>query len=263
MPGLAPAVQHISTALADRVTNTDIIVGYTNTLHLEARGRHGPSVSNYYFSSRSMSAKFIYLDRDRLTVDEARLKTLDVIAGKPSVWFTHQPDLPTAEYLTVADEVLTEHHDLCETQTIEGDVTLEHYVWKGLNCQPITSDTTVQYDDITITNIDALLSDDQSTLTIVGNWDVAEAFPETTYNISYQVITADWQNVAQVDEFVLTGKPRWTQVTLPIETLDAGDYRVMMVIYHWQTGDKLTGHVDTTDEAGTLLTVDTFSVIDD
>lgn len=260
---LAPAVQHISTALADRVTNTDIIVGYTNTLHLEARGRHGPSVSNYYFSSRSMSAKFIYLDRDRLTVDEARLKTLDVIAGKPSVWFTHQPDLPTAEYLTVADEVLTEHHDLCETQTIEGDVTLEHYVWKGLNCQPITSDTTVQYDDITITNIDALLSDDQSTLTIVGNWDVAEAFPETTYNISYQVITADWQNVAQVDEFVLTGKPRWTQVTLPIETLDAGDYRVMMVIYHWQTGDKLTGHVDTTDEAGTLLTVDTFSVIDD
>ena len=87
--------------------------------------------------------------------------------------------------------VKTWDNTLCETKYIEGDVTLEHYVWKGLDCQPILSETTVQYDDITITNMDALLSDDQSTLTIVGNWDVAEGFLETTYNISYQVITAD------------------------------------------------------------------------
>ena len=257
---LSPSVQYIVPALVERVTDTDRILGYTNTLHLEARGRHGPSVSNYYFSPHRMNAKFIYLDRDRLSLADARIKTLDVIAGQPSIWFTYQPDLPTADYLDIAHEVLTEHHDLCETQDIEGEITLEHYVWKGLDCQPITSDTTVTYDDITIENVDALLSEDQSTLTIVGNWEVAEEFPETTYNISYQVITADWQNVAQVDEFVLTGKPRWTQVTLPLDKLAAGEYRVMIVIYHWQDGDKLTGQVNTTGEEGTLLTVDTFEI---
>ena len=259
---LAPSVQHITPALANRMTSSDKILGYTNTLHLEARGRHGPSVSNYYFSPYGINAKFIYLDRNKLSLEDARLKTLDVIAGQPSIWFTHQPDLPSADYLHVAYEVLNEHHDLCETEHIEGDVTLEHYVWKGLDCQPITSDKTVTYDDITMTNVDALLSDDQSTLTIVGNWEVAEDFPETTYNISYQVITSDWQNVAQVDEFVLTGKPRWTQVTLPIDELDAGDYRVMIVIYHWQNGEKLTGLVNPSGEEGTLITVDTFTITD-
>lgn len=259
---LAPSVQHIASALKERVTETDKILGYTNTLHLESRGRHGPSVSNYYFSSQGINAKFIYLDRDTLSADEVRLQTLNRIAGQPSIWFTYQPNLPKAEYLTVAHDVLTEHHDLCETQHIAGDVTLEHYVWKGLDCQPISSETTVQYDDITMTHMDALLSDDQSTLTIVGNWDVAEGFPDTTYNISYQVITADWQNVAQHDEFVLTDTPRWTQVTLTVDTLEAGEYRVMIVIYHWQNGDKLEGQVNPSGEVGTLLTVDSFIITD-
>jgi hypothetical protein len=259
---LSPSVQHISSALTDHMTDNDRILGYTNTLHLESKGRHGPSVSNYYFSSNGMSAKYIYLDRDTLSLDDARLKTLEVIAGQPSIWFTYQPNLPRADYLKVAHNALTEHHKLCEIQEIDGDVTLEYYVWKGLDCQPITSETTITYDDITITNMDALLSDDQSTLTIVGHWEVAKEFPETTYNISYQVITADWQNVAQHDEFVITGKPRWTQVTLPTESLEAGDYRVMIVIYHWQTGEKLTGHINHSEEEGTLLTVDSFSIID-
>lgn len=257
---LSPSVQYISATLADRVTDADKILGYTNTLHLESKGRHGPSVSNYYFSSRGLNAKFIYLDRDKLSLEDARLKTLNAIAGQPSIWLTVQPNLPTADYLQIAHTALTEHHELCETQVIEGNVTLEHYMWQGLDCQPIISETIVQYDDITITNIDAILSDDQSTLTIVGNWQVAEEFPETTYNISYQVITSDWQNVAQQDDFVLTDAQRWTQVTLPLGALDAGDYRVAIVIYHWQNGEKLTGQIADVGEEGTLLTVDTFSI---
>lgn len=257
---LSPSVQHISSALADRVTDTDIILGYTNTLHLESKGRHGPSVSNYYFSSRGLNAKFIYLDRDKLSLDDARLKTLNIIAGQPSIWLTTQPNLPNANYLQIAHDTLIEHHELCETQVIEGDVTLEHYMWQGLDCEPIVSDTRVQYDDITISNVDAMLSDDQSTLTIVGRWQVADGFPESTYNISYQVITSDWKNVAQHDEFILTGKPRWTQVTLPVDMLDAGDYRVMIVIYHWQSGEKLSGQIVDVGEEGTLLTVDTFLI---
>ena len=257
---LAPSVQYIAPALAERATEVDKILGYTNTLHLESRGRHGPSVSNYYFSSNGINAKFIYLERNNLSLEDARLKTLMAIAGQPSIWFTYQPDLPTEDYLEIAHDALLEHHDLCETQRIEGGVTLEHYVWQGLDCNRIESETTVEFDDIRITDLDAILSEDYSTLTIVGNWQVAEGFPESTYNISYQIITPDWQNVAQYDAFVLTDAERWTQVTLPVDMLEVGDYRVMIVIYHWQNGDKLTGHVVNTAEEGTLLTVDTFSI---
>lgn len=257
---LAPSVHWIAEELDNIVTPNDKILGYTNTLHLIAEGRHGPSVASYYFTRRDMSAKFIYLDRDRLSIDDARTQTLNAIAGQPSIWFTYQPDLPKAEYLQVAQEALLENHELCETRTIRESVILEHYVWRGLACQLAESPVLIDFPDISIRNLDIRLSEDESALSIVGQWQVAQNFPELTYNVSYQIITPDWQNVAQKDEFVLTDRERWIQVTMPVDELEAGDYRLMIVIYRVADGEKLTGTNQATGETGTLLAVTSFKI---
>ena len=56
--------------------------------------------------------------------------------------------------------------------------------------------------------------------------------------MSYQVVNQDWQNVAQLDlPLVHENRPR--QYTIDISRLPAGRYRMVALLYHQESGERL------------------------
>ena len=74
-----------------------------------------------------------------------------------------------------------------------------------------------------------------------------------------QIITPDWQNVRQEDRH-LYEMPPWDVIELSTADLPPGDYRLMMILYHPDTGEKVSGAGPTTGETAKIQPILEFTI---
>ena len=90
-------------------------------------------------------------------------------------------------------------------------------------------------------------------------WEVEDEQLLYEYNVSMQIITPDWQNARQEDRH-LYELPPWDVIELSTEGLPPGDYRLMMILYHRDTGEKASGTDLTTGEKAKIWPVLSFTI---
>lgn len=80
----------------------------------------------------------------------------------------------------------------------------------------------------------------ERTLQIDILWRVGEGV-EGVVSVSIQVLDESGQPVAQQDAGLPRGPYGFTREILELGDVPAGDYRVVAIVYRWQTGERLTG----------------------
>ena len=96
----------------------------------------------------------------------------------------------------------------------------------------------------------------------VTGWEAVDEQLLYEYNVSIQIHTAEGQNTGrQIDRHLYDDILKWYVAELPTTGLPPGDYRVMVIVYDRETGEKVSGTDLATGESGTILPIaDEFAI---
>ena len=107
----------------------------------------------------------------------------------------------------------------------------------------------------------AQLDKANSKLYFSDRWTATEDGPLDSFRISHQLISPEWDNVAQLDlPLVHEGKPR--QFYIDVAGVAARSYRLMVILYNKNTGERLPW-IDNDDEIPFMLTLAEIEITDE
>lgn len=111
---------------------------------------------------------------------------------------------------------------------------------------------------ITLTGLETTQSAD--VLQLALGFDVAPDVPPHTYSIAVQMLDDTGQPIAQADAGLPPGDFAIVSLSVPLESVTAGDYPLHLIVYNWQTGERLQAMHITESTTRDSLQLDTISV---
>ena len=129
------------------------------------------------------------------------------------------------------------NYRLCEQQEIGVDTVLTLYAWQALDCLERQLLAASETDLIRYEYYGAAVEMSRRQVLFVHSWTALDSFPPERYNLSHQLISADWERVAQLDP-PLTHEGSLRQFSIDISGAPAGKYRLMAILYDNQTNER-------------------------
>jgi|GEM_PF-892975 len=240
--------------LREVVHTSDYVLGFTNTRLIKSDG------SFVRLSTAENDLQRFELQGRLLPTyvsdDVIRAELDELMSQQDVILLTYEPNNEPTNLMLVR-QMLEENYKICETVINIGAVIAQRYVKPDMNCpsdySPILYtngisivDTAVEYD-----------AQNQEVRAVIG-WQFEDEQVRNNYNVSLQLVTPDWQNVAQIDKH-LSDRNQWDRVALSTAEIPDNDYRVMVIVYHRDTGEKVSGTDLTTGETATLLPLATLA----
>ena len=96
-------------------------------------------------------------------------------------------------------------------------------------------------------------------LTLTAGWAIRADAPPDTYSVSFQLIDASGEKVAQADYGLTPQRQACETTTLDVSQTPPGTYTLQAAVYAWQTGERLTG-ATADGQRGELLPVKTITL---
>ena len=252
-----PLAEYVDT-LKGRTKAQDYVVGFTGSDFVNARGKRGKSTADYYMETLlGIDGAFVpaSFDAEYLAADLPRK-----LGNQPFLLFTYNPASPPGN-LTLVDGYVRRTHGPCQVVVDRPDLFVQRYVDRALSCdreyQPIHYENGIRIVDRFAERLS-----DEGRIRVVTGWEVADDALLHAYNVSIQIITPDWQNVAQApDRHLYDDVLKWYEVEFSIADLAPGQYRVVVIVYdRHRASAKVTGTDLTTGEVGTILPIVNFTV---
>lgn len=129
-------------------------------------------------------------------------------------------------------------YQLCETTPVGANWTILDFTWDTLGCadlelksEPRTAITGHKF-------YDAALSQDGSQLYFVDSWSATADIESDHFAMSYQLLSEDWDNVAQLD-LPMAHERLTRRFSIGTRNLPPGAYRLMLILYDTRTGKPL------------------------
>ena len=212
-----------------------------------------PSYVNYsqrehYFDSKGIEWKNI---RDP---HEFRIYMSHEALVLPEVWIVSQTSVTsTEEIIELKSTMRSLEYELCETVNIGIDTIIDKHVWNAFNCSGLAQQFNSRTDLIDYRYYGAIVDKANSKIQFSDEWSGRIGIESETFMMSYQVVSQDWENVAQLDlPLVHEGKPR--RFSIDVAGVPAGSYRLMAILYDRATGERVTW-IDNDGELPYMLTL--------
>ena len=241
----------------------DIIAGRTGTFghvpwhavsRLAVKTEPAPAIIGYQTETYRLTWK-AYVDFSQLdhlfirhNVDFEVAKDLgalqDILRNglmlRPEIWIVLQQSVTSSKAVTGLDEVVQAiGYDMCETIEAGTDTLILQFAWDIRGCTSLEQLLVSQTDQITYQMFGVEYDDAGGKITLADEWKLRGNARAEDYKMSYQLISPDWRNVAQLDlPLVHNDTPR--RFSIDVSKAPAGSYRLMALVYDSRTGDRLT-----------------------
>ena len=161
------------------------------------------------------------------------------VISSPRVWVVHQKQYPNAdESADIETRLMNLGYDRCRSTEVGVDSTILEYSWRLLNCQPLALQLSRGTDLFDYQFYGLQVDTKDEAIHFVDSWGSLAETPLDSYKMSYQLVTADWDNVAQLDlPLVHEGVPR--RFSIDISEILAGSYRLVAILYNAHTNERL------------------------
>ena len=157
-------------------------------------------------------------------------------------------------------DLIADDYLVCELLIDEPTMSVQSYVDRSLGCEhkphPVAYTNSIKVLDRWATYLP-----EQERLQILTWIETADQLQPFVFNVSWQIISSDWQNVRQVDRHLhdSTVLP-WSRIDISTEGLAPGDYRLMLIVYRNDTGAKISFLDPETDQLSSFLPILAFNV---
>lgn len=129
------------------------------------------------------------------------------------------------------------YYETCSWRKLGMDTILIEYRWEALDCARPRIASTQRTEYLEYEFYGAALSANGEALLFVDTWTAKDDAPINGLKLSHQLISADWENVAQLD-LPLVNENRLRQFSIDIADVPAGSYRLMAILYDGDTGER-------------------------
>ena len=209
-------------------------------------------------SQISYSQREHYFDRHHLTLK--LISDLDALVPyvrnkaiiSPSQWIFHQTSKTSAAEAANIESIMRGlNYQLCDTLEIGIDTIIRQYAWQTLDCQPPRLLANHQTNTIDYQFYGAALQ--TSTVLFSDQWTARTDDDLSGFQMSYQLISADWNKAAQLDlPLVHEGQPRL--FSIDIADVPPGQYRLMAILYDKHSGQR-QNWLNSAEDPPTMLTL--------
>ena len=260
--GLMTRVQHYPPLhqyvfyLLDKTESQDYLLGFSKAYEVSRAPSNWPNSTVDYYLQVQLGIDGVFLHtslrRYRLERDVRGL-----LREHPHVLLAHDPSDVPPNYAR-ALEIIQENYIPCALLVDKPDLLIQRYVHSVMGCDhepaPIAYENGARVIDRA-----ARYVPESNLVQILTWWEVPDESLLDEYNVSLQIIASDWHNVRQEDRH-LYEMPPWDVVELSTEGLPPGDYRLVIILYHRDTGEKISGADPTTGETAKILPILSFTI---
>ncbi len=170
----------------------------------------------------------------------------------PAIWVVAHADKLSADRLAYFDSYMDElNYENCQVMPISEQTTIIKYYWQRLGCLAPIVQQRFRSNLINYDFIGGGLNANQSAVLINDRWTGRTGQPLDDYALSYQLISTDGNNVAQLN-LPLVHENELRQFSLNIANVPPGAYRLMTILYHSETGEK-QAWLDNANEIADML----------
>ena len=251
-----PPLQDYVYLLQGKVRPSDFVVGFSESLTLnENRSNFDWSISDYYFDAQlGIDGVFLHtnLRRYRLQQD-----VRSILETRPHILLAHdRSNVP----LNYAKTLETVKEDFLSCDLIVDDPTLliRRYAHPVMGCNHEAAP--IEYENgIKVVDRAVQFDEDTERINVLTWWDVPDEAMLEEYNISLQIIASEGQNVRQIDRHLYDNIVPWSVIELSTADLPADDYALVLILYSRNSGSKIIGVDQSTDEIGAVLPLFGFS----
>lgn len=231
--------------LANYVVPDDLVLTYMPDDAPIWAEEHNDRLMKYYFG---LAPAGLTSARTRQTLRGRREETIEIMeiaAGRERIWLASQPNLPAAQ-LPLLETALSSRYELCRAVVDQPDLRIELYARQPICCLSAEDNRPplVAYPD-NIALVDAVIEPlrRNGTLAITSTWQVGTASPYQQYSYSFHILNAAGELVAQSDQGLELPSFTCREIHIPIEMLPPGEYNAAVIVYNWQTGERLSGQM--------------------
>lgn len=171
--------------------------------------------------------------------DNDYLRDVQIALGEAqAVWTIRNTALETTQRSNVVDFVLRSFYAEC------GDIYEQASMQMTLYAAPPQSAPVAafRHDEDALIGLHNLQRSQRTAETwrTVLAWDIPANIPADTYSISLYLTDEAGQRVTQIDVPLPNQRPfACTELALPVRDLNSGMYTAQLVVYNWQTGERL------------------------
>jgi hypothetical protein len=186
-----------------------------------------------------------------------------LMTGQLRLWMVYRPDRPSANLPTQL-EWLRGDYAMCRTVHAEPDLQIDLYTLEPICCdadgnRPALIDYALDGSVLALTGLEVPATVSGDTLPVMTSWRALDV-PAETYSVALHVLDGDDNLVAQADAGLEALAFSCQRAEIDVSGLEAGTYRVSVIVYRWQDGVRLLGADAATGESGERLIVDTFEI---
>ena len=199
---------------------------------LERIGKLNYSQKHHYFDRHGIKLKLF--DNSEIFDNYIRQHAIT----EPLIWISYQTSKTnTAEAAEIESIMHDLNYQLCDAIEIGIDTVIRQYAWKTLNCQPPQLQANHQTVTLDYQFYGAALHAADSKLYFSDQWNARTDADLSDFQMSYQLISADWNKAAQLDlPLVHEGQPRL--FSIDISDVPPGHYRLMAILYDKHSGQR-------------------------
>ena len=158
----------------------------------------------------------------------------------PALWYVY-PDLEKwAPRITDARNVLRDlRYAHCASESVGRNHIISRYMWESLGCAIPEATVIDQNELISLQFYTSALDSAGDALFFVDEWSALGAASDTKdFRLSYQLVNADWENKAQVD-LPFAHENSYRRFSIDLGQVPAGSYRLLVIVYNRETGQRL------------------------
>jgi hypothetical protein len=179
------------------------------------------------------------------------------------VWFVREPGDDSFQLREFERALADLGYTACPLDWQFDGLSLQLYsTVEGCCCPPEDPSGVVAVFDngVTLTYADPLPRVTDETVQTAFAWQQTDAVPRETYSVALHVLDADGALVAQTDYGLPDRGFQCVVAPIDVSALPPGQYSLALILYAWQTGERVTGLMMATGERDDTLTFATFQV---
>lgn len=194
------------------------------------------TTEEHFFGKHGIHLEFIHNTSKETLADHLRWNA----RFEPVIWLFYQTskiDAPQVAELAAAIETL--HYRLCNTVDLGFDTLVRLYAWVTFGCETTRPAANHRTQLLEYEFYGATLDEAASRLFFSDAWTAAELSALNDYRMSYQLISPEWDKVAQLD-LPLVDPEESRIFYIDVSDVPAGSYRLMAILYNRHTGERIS-----------------------
>ncbi len=236
--------------LRDKLGGDEFVLGFTKHEVINEPERFSShSFVDYYLQAQlGIDGVFLHTNRKRYRLEQ---DVRSILRAHPHVLLAHDPSnvpLNYARTLAIIEEAYLAYASLVE----EPALRIRKYAHPVMGCD--REPASIQYENGARLLDRAIEFDiDDQRIDALTWWNVPDEAMLDEYNISLQIISSEGKNVRQTDRHLYDNIVPWSVIDLSTEELPADDYELVLILYRRDSGSKVVGVDQSTEEFGSIL----------